>query len=517
MKKTPQLSLLVSALCLNTVYSYTIDSQEELTAAIEANTSVEIKDGQISPNGKTASFKSKIQRFNEKKSLQSITISQSTQWLNWNPIPNLGPQNLNDSPIFLQLGPDNYWMFGRYGQLKPAGKTSKTNKGKNQGTDRKPAKQFEAKETTLEGFDIPLKTTPSPNQFDAIGGLEKPIGGYHAWQSRDMKNWVHHGPISEKRSRWMTNAEYVDGKVYFYYDFPNDQDPHVIVDSNLFDGKMGDDKGMAIKDPSHGSDCGVIRDLEGNFHVILENWDPIKASTRSWDSPLASHAISANGIDNFKIVNQPAVDERTKPTGKMDTYNHPHWVSEDPANYKTRVAQYEIHEPEQEAYGDWAAISIGGQYYLFGDYDPAGAHGKDAMSVCWFTSDSINNPFTFCSHIGKGHPDPDVIFAEDQFYLATQMKTDYVSPGPWVESVEVRVGVDTDNDQKIDQWSEWQEVKESYDYIKGFAKQVAKTPASLDLSALPAGHGFQYEVKLTDTTENPSAPVIDKIELSFGE
>jgi hypothetical protein len=34
--------------------------------------------------------------------------------------------------------------------------------------------------------------------------------------------------------------------------------------------------------------------------------------------------------------------------------------------------------------------------------------------------------------------------------------------GPWVEKVEARVGVDTDNDEKIDQWTDWQEVKETY-------------------------------------------------------
>lgn len=34
------------------------------------------------------------------------------------------------------------------------------------------------------------------------------------------------------------------------------------------------------------------------------------------------------------------------------------------------------------------------------------------------------------------------------------MSTDYVSPGPWVETVEARVGVDTDNDEKIDKWTD---------------------------------------------------------------
>ena len=208
------------------------------------------------------------------------------------------------------------------------------------------------------------------------------------------------------------------------------------------------------------------------------------------------------------------MDERTKPTGKIGTYRHPHWVKEHPERFKTNVAEYEIHEPEQNAYGDWAAISIGGQYYLFCDYDPA---DRKSMSVGWFTSKSINEPFKWCGNIGQGHPDPDIMFAEGKFFLATQQRMDFVSPGPWVEYVEVRVGVDTDNDGTIDKWTDWQAAKESYDYVKGFAKQVAKTPAQLDLSELPSGYGFQFEIKLTDTTANQSKPVLDKVTVNFGQ
>ena len=178
------------------------------------------------------------------------------------------------------------------------------------------------------------------------------------------------------------------------------------------------------------------------------------------------------------------------------------------------VAQYNIHQPEQEAYGDWAAICIGGQYYLFGDYDPVGGH---QMSVGWFTSPSIDQPFKWCDHIGQGHPDPDIAFAEGEFYLATQQQTDYVSPGPWVETVEARVGVDLDNDQKIDQWTDWTQIKETYDYIPGFSKQIAKTPAELDLSKLPAGYGFQIQMRLTDSTENKSKPIVERMTISFAK
>ena len=137
------------------------------------------------------------------------------------------------------------------------------------------------------------------------------------------------------------------------------------------------------------------------------------------------------------------------------------------------------------------------------------------MSVGWFTSPSLDQQFTWCDNIGSGHPDPDIAFAEGQFYLATQQSTDYVSPGPWVETVEARVGVDLDNNQKIDQWTEWTQMKESYDYIPGFSKQIARTPAELDLSKLPAGYGFKIQMRLTDSTENKSKPIVERMTISF--
>ena len=60
-------------------------------------------------------------------------------------------------------------------------------------------------------------------------------------------------------------------------------------------------------------------------------------------------------------------------------------------------------------------------------------------------------------------------------------------------------------------------MKETYDYIPGFSKQIKKTPAELDLSKLPAGHGFQVQLRLTDSTENKSKPIIERVSLSFAE
>lgn len=488
--------------------NWMIETQSDWEQQTETQTGLIYKDGFAELNDKTGTFTSKIKSFSQKKQASNIVFEQSPVWQNWEPIANIGPSNLQDAPVLLSMGPDNYWMFGRFGGGVKKKKNKKSKKGE---TIQKAAltPEFKPQPAKLEGFDMELMTTQYPNQYDAPGAKEKGLGGYHAWQSKDMINWVHHGPVTESFSRWVTTAEYVDGKVYIYYDYPNDQDPHLYIDDNLFDGKPGKNMGLAFADPSHGSDCSFIRDKQGNFHVIYEDWSPISANKRSWDSPLAGHAISKDGMKDFKIL-PPAVDNRTKPTGEIGTYKHPHWLQH--PDFKTNIAEYNIHEPEQEAYGDWAAICIGDQYYIFGDYDPVGGHD---MSTCWFTTDSLDKPFKWCDHIGNGHPDPDICFAEGKFYLATQQSTDYISTGPWVEQVEVRVGVDTDNDQKIDHWSQWGIVSESYDYTPGFAKQIQRKAASMNLTQLPEGYGFQFEFKLTDTTENKSKPTLDKVRLSF--
>ncbi|PXA03211.1 hypothetical protein DDZ13_13390 [Coraliomargarita sinensis] len=495
--------LLISILLLslNTVRSaeiWQIESTLGWHAAKAESEGIDILGGIAKPDGKTGRFRSILKRFPHKVSAQTITFYQAPLWLNWQPVEKVLPSSLGDAPVFLSLGPDNYWAFG----LNEAGAS--------EGTD-----------ASLKGFDIPLKTTEVGNVFAAPGAFSGHTGGgYHAWQSKDMKHWVHHGQVTNRRAKWTTTAEYYDGKLYIYYDFPNDQDPHVYVDEDLFDGKPGEDMGMAFKDPSDGSDCTIIRDLDGKFHLIYENWSPIDASKHSWDSPLAGHAVSDDGLSDFKIL-PPAVDVRTEPTGVFKEFAHPHWHKDDPANYpqkpgqKRAFARYEVHEPEQNAFGDWAAISIGGQYYLFGDFHPAETRKRQEMSVAWFTASDIDQPFAFCGNIGSGHPDPDIGFAEGQFYLLTQTKNDFVSPGPWVERVETRVAVDTTGNGQIDYWSDWQEVKENYDHIPGFAKQISRKPAALDLSQLPEGYGFCFEFKVTDTTENNASPLIEKVRFSF--
>lgn len=489
-------SCLVSAKENNSVR---LKSTQEWKEYAKETDGVAIKDGVLAPVQKKGVYRSRFIAFSKKRSVQSITLSCSPKWDNWDATQKkVAPSTLGDAPIFLVRGPKDYWLFGR-----------------NKGSNNSP-KGFKSKEVQLEGYDVPLRTTPQPNLYDAPGGLKKGLTGYHAWQSRDMKNWVHHGAVTPGKARWSTTAEFVDGKAYIYYDFPNDQDPHLYIDEDLTDGIPGKNMGLAFLDPSDGSDCAIIRDLDGKFHLIYEDHSPINARSHSWDSPLAGHAVSDDGIGGFKIL-PPAVDYRTKPTGVFKEYSHPHWHAEHPEKFpakkgtKLAFARYEVHEPVQDAYGDWGAIAIGGRYYLVGDFHPAHKSIRTAI----LTSPSLDEKFEFIGELGQGHPDPDIGFAEGQFYLINQTNKDYISPGPWVEKVEVRVGVDTNKNGKVNTWTKWSEVKEQYDHIPGFSKQIQRIPASLTLGDLPKAHGVCFEIRLSDTTENHSKPMIDQVEISF--
>ncbi|MGB0369963.1 MAG: hypothetical protein ACPGN3_01335 [Opitutales bacterium] len=517
-------ALLLASISITTSQTLRSNNTWHLSSEIEWKNNIadiqgaEITNGQIVPAGESATLSS--QYFDAKNKLQarSLTVAQSTSWDNWNKTPNIGPKNLGDAPVLLSQGPGNYWIFGRFNpanganpkRLKQLRKSDPEAAAKLEAEANKP---FNGQEANLEGFDIPLRTTQIPNTYNAPGGLKPGLGGYHAWQSRDMVNWVHHGPITDREGRWVTTAEYADGKTYIYYDNPNDQDPHLYIDSDLTDGEPGENLGMVWADPSHGSDCVVIRDLEGEFHLIYEDWSPINASAHAWDSPLAGRAVSPDGGLTPFTIREPAVDHRTQPTGEFGEFRHPHWGSSSIWKGGSH-ASYEKHEPAQNAYGDWAAISIGGQYYLFGDFHPAGEPTKN-MSVAILTADSVNGPFELVHSVGKGHPDPDIIFAENQFYLATQQQDDFVSPGPWVESVEARVGVDTNGDKNINRWTDWAPVKETYEAIPGFSKQIKRNPAQLNLSDLPEGYGFKFEIRIQDNTSNNSKPIIDSITVNF--
>lgn len=182
--------------------AWVIDTQVEWQQNTTKHSGLEIKDGMASPTAQDATLVSVLKTFKAKHAAKSIVLDQSPEWLNWEQTDDLGPVNLGDAPVMLNLGPDNYWMFGRYGSGRKKG-------------DKSRLPPFEPQSAKLDGFDIPLKTTRFPNQFDAAGGLKPRLGGYHAWQSKDMVNWVHHGPITVNVPRERLSYRFRIGKRKF--------------------------------------------------------------------------------------------------------------------------------------------------------------------------------------------------------------------------------------------------------------------------------------------------------------
>ena len=98
---------------------WTIDSADDWTKNIKSAEGATVADGSVSPKAKTATIATKVHASDVKRSAKSLVVTQSAIWQNWNPIENLGPVNLADAPVLLTVGPDNYWMFGRYGGGQP--------------------------------------------------------------------------------------------------------------------------------------------------------------------------------------------------------------------------------------------------------------------------------------------------------------------------------------------------------------------------------------------------------------
>jgi hypothetical protein len=468
------LGLCLSSAVFGNDRAWTIESRLDWIENTRTTTDVLIEDDQARSQEVESQFSSKVKRFDQKRSVRSITFKQSDAWNNWREVSNIGLDVMRDALIFLPVKEGEYYMLGRHADYQ--------------------RRRVRNPDGTRGGWE---NTGLTDEEHEAMGG-------YHAWLSTDMKTWTHGGRVSTfLDGAWMTTAEYADGKFYLYYDRPNDQDPHLWVDDDLMDGKLGVNHGRALNDPSDGSDAAVFRDEDGGFNIIYENWDYNNARTHAWDAPVAGLAKSPDGLPPFVIQDHWVVDERTTPTGEIGTFTHV--SSETPL-------EYEIHTPEQNAFGDWTAIKVGGQYYLFCDYDPVGGHIK----VGRFTSDSLEKRFEFVGSFGDGHPDPSVGFAEGQFYLIQQRgNVDFVSPGPWVNGVQVRVGVDKSNDGEIDYWTKWREVKERYAHKPGFARIVDRTPASLDLSALPAGYGFAFEYRTRAVPDQVVIVAMESVELTF--
>ena len=58
---------------------------------------------------------------------------------------------------------------------------------------------------------------------------------------------------------------------------------------------------------------------------------------------------------------------------------------------------------------------------------------------------------------------------------------------------------------------------ESYSSIPGFAKQVARAPATVSFPGLPAGKGFQIEVRLSSPKGTETLPKLDQLIATFKE
>ncbi|MAR09305.1 MAG: hypothetical protein CL681_04955, partial [Blastopirellula sp.] len=74
--------------------------------------------------------------------------------------------------------------------------------------------------------------------------------------------------------------------------------------------------------------------------------------------------------------------------------------------------------------------------------------------------------------------------------------------------------VDKDGDGTIDEWTDWQRVKESYSQKPGFARIVDVAPARVDTDQLPAGKGFAFEFR-TSRLNNGVQPIMDCVTLEF--
>ena len=433
-----------------------VDSRDQWINFIDTLNHLDVSDdGQLIPDRDSAFLSSQLIEFEVVTRLDSILLTQSPKWNNWKKIPRVRPDSAEDAPVLIAQSPNHYWLLSSY-----------------------------------------------------HGDFEN---GYHAWFSDNMYQWTHYGPVTSYENRWVTTAEYVNGQFYIYFDKPNDEDPHLIIDRDLTDGKFGEEKGLVFNDPSHGSDVGIIRDIDG-FHMIYEDWSPLNPRKHSWDSPLAGHSDSPDGITGFlPHEHKPPIDMRTPPTDSTGTYE-PHKTQLDPRK-DLGPYTYEMHEEPQDSYGDYSIIKVGTGYYLFCDYDP-GDEEKSMRVGRWY-SDDIKKQFTWDGEIGEGfHPDPTIGFAEGRFFLLVQRSEyDFVSPGPWVDQIFIRAGVDTDHDGKIDQWTKFEKIKEAYKQKPGYTKVIEVKQAVFSAESLPPGWAFKIEIMTGPN--NSLRPVINTLETWF--
>ena len=541
--------------CNSKPVSWRIETQQEWELARYESLNLEILEGEIHPKGDLAYFSTKL-KLNHKRKLRSIKIEQSKQWNSWHEIPKVTPKRAWNAPVFIPISSGNYWLLAEYMDVEVQGYRAWHGKKWNYWHE---IPKVEPKQVEKERMFIPVSSgncwfltehrddeaqgyrawhgkkwnywpeipeiapkraeddpvfipVSSGNCWFLAGHEGNKADGYHAWHSEDMRTWKHYGPVSTKVNRWVTSAEYANGKFYIYFDKPNDEDPHLIVDDDLTDGKQGKEVGKVFDDPSHGSDIAIFRDDDGIFHLIYEDWSPINACGNSWDSPLAGHADSPNGIDGFEPHEfPPPIDERSKSTGHIVHYEP------DPNQLIPGMDlfpyTYELHQEPQDAFGDYTMIKVGRWYYIFCDYD---SHDQNkTMRVGRWRSSDIGKQFLWDGEIGEGfHPDPTVGFAEGKFYLIVQRSgKDFVSEGPWVDGIEVKAGVDTDGDEIIDKWTEFIKIKETYKQKTNFVRVVESIPAVL--REINLDYGYTFEIVVRVRKNKGFLPILDVLEINF--
>ncbi len=418
---------------------WTVDSNDDWNAAAGSAGQFQIADGAAAPTVGGAVFESRVQMFARKQRFDGMKMAQTKDWGRdkWTDAGNLGPTNDPNAPVFISPAEDDYWY---------------------------------------------LNVGPGTN------------GHFGAWHSTDMVHWTAHGDVTGQT--WVSSAEYVDGKFYIYYDNPNDENPHLIIDEDLTDG-IRTPVGQVFDDPSHGSDAGAFRDRDGTIHLIYEDWSAINAKDHNWDSQLAGHTSSPDGINGFTYAEHPApIDLRGTATGDTSTYVHPH-------NGTYTYAEY---TGSKDAFGDYEIIRIGDTYYMFCDYDP---EGLEPIGLAYWMTDDINQPFEWAGVIRNNlRADPAIGMAEGEFVLFVQDHDEMTSAGPWVDGVQVQMGVDTDGDAKIDFWTDWRDIEETYARVDGFTRVFDRIPAELDLSGLPEGYGVAFRFKTAD-----DAAVMDRLRI----
>lgn len=498
--------------------NWIVDSADQWAQAIDNDISAfGVADGFATSLIDDSLFQSRVQAFTTKQMFHQLVIHQSKEWPaeQWQGPSvvdpsiyddnDVGPSNSStgdrDAPVFLSPQDGDYWVFDRGGDNR-----------------------------------------------------------YHGYYSTDMINWVDKGRIGndpeENGFRWVTTAEYHDGKIFIYTDRPNDHDPSAVtIDYVAGSGVVLDtsgnptdssgdiiainDFGVVLEKPevtvngttyslAAGSDNTVFRDpADGQFHMIHEDWSHHNAERYRWDSNIAGHAVSPDGINDFifgeaarpiflpgnYITREQATDSSsyTQLSGNVETVEL-NGIEYFVGNHPERLHLFRLTD-QLHAWGDYSMIKVGEIYYLFVDDDSP----SEGIGLGYWYGDSLNEEFTYGGRIVDGiHPDPGAGFAEGNFLMMIQgndndaiFGNDLLSSGPWAEGIEAQAGVDTDGDGLIDAWSDWQAVSEEYSRIEGYAKAFGVEEAVLDMSTLPAGYGVAF--RLRSASANVS---FDDIEIS---